>query len=307
MSEDKSKDRIINQTCPYCQTKIKQGADLIVCPECGTPHHKECWSENRGCTTFGCKENYDVKKKASEVIDIGNQTVDEVQNLINQAPPIIPVTPAKKLINCPECKSLVEENSRYCKYCGYNFVQNQTPLQRNEFEKEYIKRYNQKVSLQRKGAWMTFTSLVLLAVILLLAGYFAIQQISEYLSSPREEIRATVMNWKSAWEDKDIDLYQSYLANDYEYSFIEGTDTKESVLTRAVRIERINWTFNRYDYIEIDFSNIKIDLNPTDLNKAVVRIDEKYESDKYSDEGKKTLYMRKEGDRWKIYKEVFEL
>lgn len=298
----------INKTCPYCQTNIKQGADLIVCPECGTPHHKECWSENRGCTTFGCKENYDVKKKASEVIDVGSQTLDEVQNLLNQPPPpIIPVTPAKKLINCPECKSLVEENSRFCKYCGYNFLENQTPIQRNDFEKEYIKRYNQRVALQRKGAWMTFASLTLIAIILVVAGYFAIKGVTDYTDSPREEIKATIMNWKDAWEKEDIEKYQSYLANDYQYTSIEGENKEEILLDRKTRIERIKWTFSRYKFIKIDFSNIRIDMNPTDINKATVRLDEKYESDKYSDEGNKTLYLRKEGNSWKIYKEVFEL
>jgi TM2 domain-containing membrane protein YozV len=27
-----------------------------VCPACSTPHHKECWEENGGCTVFGCAE-----------------------------------------------------------------------------------------------------------------------------------------------------------------------------------------------------------------------------------------------------------
>jgi ketosteroid isomerase-like protein len=303
-----AEDRIINKTCPYCQTKIKQGADHIVCPECGTPHHKECWNENRGCTTFGCKENYDVKKKASEVIDIGNQTVEDVRNLLSQPQPaIIPVTPNRKLINCPECKSLVEENSRFCKYCGYNFIDNQTPIARNEFEKEYIKRYNQRVSMQRKGAWMTFGSIFFLAIILIIAGYFAVQQVTDYTNSPREEIKTTIMSWKDAWEKEDMEKYQSYLTEDYQYTFLEGQDAEDNLLDKQTRIERIKWTFNRYRYIKIDFSNIRIDVNPTDINKAIVRLDEKYESDKYSDEGKKTLYMRKDGDQWKIYKEVFEL
>ena len=28
---------------------------MRVCPECGIPHHAECWEENGGCTTFGCR------------------------------------------------------------------------------------------------------------------------------------------------------------------------------------------------------------------------------------------------------------
>ncbi len=39
--------------CPYCQFPIKQDSEVIVCIECKIPHHKECWEENDGCTTFG--------------------------------------------------------------------------------------------------------------------------------------------------------------------------------------------------------------------------------------------------------------
>lgn len=42
------------KTCPYCQSPIKEGTSLIVCPHCEMPHHYECWRENGGCTTFGC-------------------------------------------------------------------------------------------------------------------------------------------------------------------------------------------------------------------------------------------------------------
>ncbi len=44
----------IGKTCPYCQFPIKQNLEVIVCSECNIPHHRECWEENRGCTTFGC-------------------------------------------------------------------------------------------------------------------------------------------------------------------------------------------------------------------------------------------------------------
>lgn len=42
------------KTCPYCQYPIKQKAAIYLCNECNIPHHKECWEENRGCTTYGC-------------------------------------------------------------------------------------------------------------------------------------------------------------------------------------------------------------------------------------------------------------
>ena len=41
--------------CPYCQTRITPTDAWVLCPECRTPHHYECWHENGGCTTYGCK------------------------------------------------------------------------------------------------------------------------------------------------------------------------------------------------------------------------------------------------------------
>lgn len=42
------------KVCPYCKTEFKEGDDIVVCSVCEMPHHKECWIENKACTTFGC-------------------------------------------------------------------------------------------------------------------------------------------------------------------------------------------------------------------------------------------------------------
>ncbi len=45
----------VGKICPYCRFPIKEGEDVIVCSECKVPHHRECWEENGGCTTYGCR------------------------------------------------------------------------------------------------------------------------------------------------------------------------------------------------------------------------------------------------------------
>lgn len=44
----------IGKNCPYCQTPIKPGQDVVTCNKCKVVHHEDCWKENAGCTTFGC-------------------------------------------------------------------------------------------------------------------------------------------------------------------------------------------------------------------------------------------------------------
>lgn len=42
-------------TCPYCQSGFLPSEDVLVCRACEIPHHRECWQENGGCTTYGCE------------------------------------------------------------------------------------------------------------------------------------------------------------------------------------------------------------------------------------------------------------
>ncbi|MBU0611474.1 MAG: hypothetical protein KKI08_26590, partial [Armatimonadetes bacterium] len=45
----------IGKTCPYCRFPIKPSEQVVSCPACKLPHHADCWQENRGCTTYGCR------------------------------------------------------------------------------------------------------------------------------------------------------------------------------------------------------------------------------------------------------------
>ena len=41
--------RYINQKCPVCGEAFKGNDDIVVCPVCGTPHHRECYKKNGEC------------------------------------------------------------------------------------------------------------------------------------------------------------------------------------------------------------------------------------------------------------------
>jgi len=45
----------IGKTCPYCRFPVKPGEQVVMCPACNLPHHADCWRENQGCTTYGCR------------------------------------------------------------------------------------------------------------------------------------------------------------------------------------------------------------------------------------------------------------
>jgi TM2 domain-containing membrane protein YozV len=46
----------MNTVCPYCRAEFETDDGRMECSSCGTPHHQDCFTENGGCTVFGCAQ-----------------------------------------------------------------------------------------------------------------------------------------------------------------------------------------------------------------------------------------------------------
>jgi TM2 domain-containing membrane protein YozV len=46
----------MTEVCPYCRTKVSADDPSLTCEGCGTLHHVDCYTENGGCTIFGCSK-----------------------------------------------------------------------------------------------------------------------------------------------------------------------------------------------------------------------------------------------------------
>ena len=58
-------------TCPVCKNSFTQNDDIVVCPDCGTPHHRACWFSVSHCANEdrhaeGFVFEPDVKKKTAD-------------------------------------------------------------------------------------------------------------------------------------------------------------------------------------------------------------------------------------------------
>ena len=57
-----------NAFCPVCNRKFEEGDDIVYCPECGTPHHRECYKAVGHCVNRGLHASgysyYDEMKAA---------------------------------------------------------------------------------------------------------------------------------------------------------------------------------------------------------------------------------------------------
>ena len=70
MKELSEETMAIGKTCPYCQVPFKAIAEIVYCPQCKMPHHRDCWNDNgRKCTIFGCSGmEKDLSGNANTVI-----------------------------------------------------------------------------------------------------------------------------------------------------------------------------------------------------------------------------------------------
>jgi len=91
--------------CPFCLTFILGSDDYIDCPGCEVPHHKECWQQNGGCTTFACEgkalanqfivdkdydfedliEEYSFDKIVINLEDLFDDSITDIDKSMNQS------------------------------------------------------------------------------------------------------------------------------------------------------------------------------------------------------------------------------
>lgn len=84
-------------TCPICGCAFEETDEIRICPDCKVPHHVECWTENRGCSTYGCKSTAHQETHTS--VDLGKD---------NNA----------GMVSCPACGAMHPASDLVCGVCG---------------------------------------------------------------------------------------------------------------------------------------------------------------------------------------------
>ncbi len=72
--------RFLNEKCLVCNSNFKEDDDIVVCPYCGTPHHRECYKENTNCVNYE-KHNEDYRWESTFVTpeEVENTTENEIK------------------------------------------------------------------------------------------------------------------------------------------------------------------------------------------------------------------------------------
>lgn len=84
----------MTSACPYCRAPIAPEEETILCEACATPHHADCYTENCGCTVFGCSkaplDEPKISVSASDINDGSQSVASAPARLPTPPPPPIP-------------------------------------------------------------------------------------------------------------------------------------------------------------------------------------------------------------------------
>lgn len=106
----------------------------------------------------------------------------------------------------------------------------------------------------------------------------------------RNEIRSFIDEWKKSWESQNIEAYMEHYDSSFSslgYNFEGWKKYKDNLK-------------NKYSFIKVSLDQPYILMNK---NEIIIKTFQKYESDKHTDFGIKTLYTIKDGQKFKIIKE----
>lgn len=132
-----------NRICSVCGNAFNADDDIVVCPECATPHHRECWFQNGKCVNSekhaegfiwtAANEN-SVKKEATAETDhteteynensvkichvCGSENPEEAQHCGNCRALLNVTQENQDVVNCSYCGAENNSKSMRCARCG---------------------------------------------------------------------------------------------------------------------------------------------------------------------------------------------
>ncbi len=111
----------LGNPCPYCGKTFTADDDIVVCPECGTPHHRECYKQMGFCANEG-----------------NHSETFEWQSAVHAQSHSVPERPQNEsqTVVCPVCKNEISSGEKYCVHCGAPLHQQSRFSTPEEFQKE---------------------------------------------------------------------------------------------------------------------------------------------------------------------------
>lgn len=102
--------------CPVCNKPFEESEDIVACPHCGLPHHRECWKQHGHCFAEDLhgtpeqwtRENTPYTAPPKHASYEGAETVKETDEDFTGR-------------ICPRCRTRNPEFAEICTHCGLRF------------------------------------------------------------------------------------------------------------------------------------------------------------------------------------------
>ena len=104
-----------------------------------------------------------------------------------------------------------------------------------------------------------------------------------------------IERWRACWEKKELENYLQCYSNDFNAQDMDKQGWKKFK----------HFLNQRYKNIKVMVTNAEIDIKEGGKH-AEVSFLQRYRSDRYSDEGLKTLLLKKEKGKWYIVSETWK-
>lgn len=102
---------IQGKKCPICNSYLFPEDDIVFCPVCGAPHHRDCYNAIGHCAfedKHGTAEQYGLNSEEA----LSEPTPEATQSQKNDE------DFQKRENICPNCKNKLDESMQVCPYCG---------------------------------------------------------------------------------------------------------------------------------------------------------------------------------------------
>jgi len=99
--------------CPGCGRMITENDDIVVCPECATPQHRECYEKENKCVNAHLHaEGYEWK----------NENAPQKTSFLRKKEAVQDNREDDELSPCPNCGNMNPKGSKQCSKCGMKLV-----------------------------------------------------------------------------------------------------------------------------------------------------------------------------------------
>ena len=113
----------LEKQCPVCSVKFQKDDDIVVCPKCGAPYHRDCYEKNGKCIF---PDLHKSKKSWREVYDTPKN--DEKDETV-------------QIILCPSCGEKIQGNLTVCPKCGSDLPETEDSSPRYKDTYEQLKEF----------------------------------------------------------------------------------------------------------------------------------------------------------------------